>query len=424
MRQAGLVQNKLSAFQPAVRRLQRKCGCGQHTIAGAVCSGCSKQREPGLERSAINHHSANRDSDAVPAIVHEVLRSPGQPLDSSTRAFMEPRFGHDFSQVRLHTDAKAAESASAVHAAAYTVRSDIVFGSRNHVPETVSGRELLAHELAHVVQQTSAGPGMTTQISKPSDSAEVEAEQLSRSALSGQPPARPHAASSSSPILSRVVIPNAVHCTGGSDGAPADPVTSLTTIVDGAETMSRRVADLLRLDAALTEFGARPTDTEFDQDFVDRFGEPPQVSGTFMNRLTGAKRPTLDIAISEEMLLTAGRYEAIAEQFRKGFVHYVCMSTAARFGTCSITSCSRNAWACPNVNAIFLCPGFWGGDPRTASALLIHEAAHMIWERVVHGAPGSGGNFRNAECYASLVSDVEGLMPAEDPECFMPAETM
>jgi hypothetical protein len=89
----------------------------------------------------------------VPPIVHDVLRSHGQALDPTTRAFMESRFGHDFSKVRVHTDANAAESARAVNALAYTVGQDIVFGTDQYMPETFEGKSLLTHELVHVIQQ-------------------------------------------------------------------------------------------------------------------------------------------------------------------------------------------------------------------------------------------------------------------------------
>src|SRR5215831_6525347 len=88
---------------------------------------------------------------AAPAIVHEVLRSPGEPLDAGTRAFMEPRFGRDFGGVRVHADERAAQSAKAVGAIAYTVGRDIVFSARRHAPATASGQRLMAHELAHVI---------------------------------------------------------------------------------------------------------------------------------------------------------------------------------------------------------------------------------------------------------------------------------
>src|ERR1051326_8450370 len=133
--------------------LQRKCDCGQHTIAGAGCSGCNKEREAAIQRSAISHQSISDHDKSVPPLVNEVLRSSGQSLDADTRAFMEPRFGHDFSHVRVHTDSRAAESASAVNAQAYTVGQDIVFGSEQYAPKTSNGQRLLAHELAHVVQQ-------------------------------------------------------------------------------------------------------------------------------------------------------------------------------------------------------------------------------------------------------------------------------
>jgi cell wall-associated NlpC family hydrolase len=81
------------------------------------------------------------------------LRSPGQPLDPATRAFMESRFGHDFGQVRLHTDARSAGLAWDLRARAYTIGTDIAFGTGQYAPETSEGRHLLAHELAHVVQQ-------------------------------------------------------------------------------------------------------------------------------------------------------------------------------------------------------------------------------------------------------------------------------
>jgi Domain of unknown function (DUF4157) len=93
---------------------------------------------------------------AVPAIVHEALAAPGHPLDLTTRALMERRFGHDFSRVRVHTDELAARSAEAVAAQAYTVGSDVVFGAGQYAPATRDGQHLLAHELAHVVQQRAA----------------------------------------------------------------------------------------------------------------------------------------------------------------------------------------------------------------------------------------------------------------------------
>lgn len=146
------LQNTLTpSFMPIQSGLlQRKCPCGQHTIAGGECTECRKKRD-NPQRKAASHS----EPEIASPIVHEVLRSLGQPLDPATRAFMESRFGHDFSGVRVHTDAKAAESARAVNALAYTVGWDVVFGAGQFAPETGEGRRLLAHELTHVAQQNS-----------------------------------------------------------------------------------------------------------------------------------------------------------------------------------------------------------------------------------------------------------------------------
>src|SRR5262249_4954205 len=114
----------------------------------------------------------------VPPMVHEVLNSPGQSLDAGTRAFFEPRFGHDFSRVRVHTDAKAAESAQAVNAAAYTVGRDVVFGNSQYTPQTGTGQRLLAHELTHVIQQeqVSGLQRSTLRLGAPDDTFERQAD--------------------------------------------------------------------------------------------------------------------------------------------------------------------------------------------------------------------------------------------------------
>ena len=115
------------------------------------CTQCEEEEEGKLHRKETGAGPAT-----APAVVHEVLQSPGQPLDAGARAFMEPRFGHDFSRVRVHTDAKAAESAKAVNALAYTAGSNIVFANAQYEPQNLVGRRLLSHELAHVVQQQGA----------------------------------------------------------------------------------------------------------------------------------------------------------------------------------------------------------------------------------------------------------------------------
>lgn len=181
--------------------LQRKCACGQHKSASSPCEACSKK---------------NAQANEVPASIYDELQLAGQPLDSTTRSFMEqhltqalvnapisstqrgvaasslslgavdslyereadqvadalpssplhfssvreqikPYTQLDLSSVRIHTGSKAAESSNAINARAYTVGSDVVFGANQYSPNTLSGRHLLAHELTHVVQQSANG---------------------------------------------------------------------------------------------------------------------------------------------------------------------------------------------------------------------------------------------------------------------------
>lgn len=95
----------------------------------------------------------------TPAAVADVLRTPGRPLDTASRGYFEPRFGRDFAHVRVHDDADAAHSARSMSARAYTAGAHVVFGAGRHAPHTSVGRELMAHELTHVVQQDSASMG-------------------------------------------------------------------------------------------------------------------------------------------------------------------------------------------------------------------------------------------------------------------------
>jgi Domain of unknown function (DUF4157) len=197
---------KAPSFMPLrTSLLQRKCACGGSAGMTGACEGCGKKRMMGIQtKLAVSEpgdkyeqeadrvaeqvlrtpdlNNGRREGDApsgslvqrrgsesapglteAPTIVNEALRSPSQPLDAATRAYFEPRFGHDFSRVRVHSGGAAAQSARAVNAVAYTVGHDIVFGAGQFTPGTHEGRRLIAHELAHVAQQSGSGPALFRQ---------------------------------------------------------------------------------------------------------------------------------------------------------------------------------------------------------------------------------------------------------------------
>lgn len=126
------------------------------------------------------------ESSDVPPIVHEVLRSPGHSLDENTRTFMEFRLGHSFRRVRVHTDSRAADSARAVDALAYTVGREVVFGAGRYAPKTSAGQRLLAHELTHVVQQRAATASAGFLSMASSEAPEREADQIAETIVSSQ----------------------------------------------------------------------------------------------------------------------------------------------------------------------------------------------------------------------------------------------
>ncbi|WP_185938299.1 eCIS core domain-containing protein [Geodermatophilus aquaeductus] len=112
-----------------------------------------------------------------------MLQSPGQPLEAPVREQMGRTLGHDFSRIRVHTDAEAAESARAIDARAFTLGQHIVMGRHEYSPHTRSGGRLLAHELVHTLQQHVATPHTDSVISSPSDVADLEADRPATDAL-------------------------------------------------------------------------------------------------------------------------------------------------------------------------------------------------------------------------------------------------
>jgi hypothetical protein len=200
MSEAAALQTQTTKAPPGNANsllVQRKCACGGSSGLTESCTDCEKKKLLGQplqtklrvnERGDAYEQEADRVAGQVarlpdatstsqsrratttpliqhqvfgafgataeaPAAVHAAISAPGQALDGPTRAFFESRFGHDFGGVRVHADAKAAQSAGDLNAHAYTVGNDVVFGAGGYQPATFAGRRLLAHELTHVVQQ-------------------------------------------------------------------------------------------------------------------------------------------------------------------------------------------------------------------------------------------------------------------------------
>jgi hypothetical protein len=197
---------QVSTHAPAVTvqtgLLQRTCACGGGAGPSGTCAECRRNRLAGVQpllqpKLALNHPGDRYEQEAdrlaeqvmrmpAPAVQRQVepeeeeeavqaspisgqaahadlspalegqinaLHGGGQPLDPGVRAFMEPRFSHDFSRVRVHSGARAAQAAQALNARAFTLGHEVFFGAGQYAPGTAHGQRLLAHELTHVVQQ-------------------------------------------------------------------------------------------------------------------------------------------------------------------------------------------------------------------------------------------------------------------------------
>jgi hypothetical protein len=142
---------RMSAPQDSVITIGAAKGKG----IGRKCTACEmKENEEKIKISRKPYSESDLETnDHTTAEINSIRSSTGTSLDSSTREFMESRFGYDFGKVKIHTDERAARSSNSVNALAYTIGNDVVFGQGKYQPNTVQGRGLLAHELTHVIQQ-------------------------------------------------------------------------------------------------------------------------------------------------------------------------------------------------------------------------------------------------------------------------------
>lgn len=162
--------------------IRRACACHSSGSSGGKCATCAKEDE--LRRSS---KADGNKAEGAPEVVHQVLRSTGQPLDEGTRSFMAARFGRDFHDVRISTGGQAAHAADAIQAKAFTWGNRVVFGRDEYNPHSSSGLHLLAHELAHTAQQSGAKSLQTNlKIGSVNDPQEREADRAADAVVRGQ----------------------------------------------------------------------------------------------------------------------------------------------------------------------------------------------------------------------------------------------
>jgi hypothetical protein len=391
---------------PASKRLLQRCG--EVTCPPGTCR--HDDQRVGLDHSqgVAEWHSPPATStrlqragtgaspvNEVPAIVHEVLRSPGQPLDPAARTVLEPRFGHDFSDVRVHADARAAESARAVNALAYTVGRDVVFGAGQYALETTEGRKLMAHELTHVMQQRGQGTGDPKAISSPESAQEREAT-FAAEAIGSERSSRPTASAGSVAVVHRQPPPvgpgtlagltatrEAFNNAGAPDGANCAAAKPAALGVDGPAVGQNGMEMIFRIN------GAIPPGTEFEITRTKATGVWQQDAGVW-SRLGGWPAGTSDDHHDADECLTpvAGRIFVVDTPGPGGFldptgVAFPNAAAVAATATAAVWKLSFAEWVIARNRPLGI------GWTRISSPLLhrwhsIFSVRHVggVWTRV------------------------------------------
>jgi hypothetical protein len=300
MRMAGTSQNI------------RRTACGECSKT-ATCRTCAARMPDTVQRKAEQPSGRARTS-FVERFAPDL--GSGRPLDASTRAFFEPRFEQDLSEVRVHTGAKAAESARAVNALAYTVEQDIVFGAEQYSPGTSGGRLLLAHELAHVVQQGAS------KVSGSANCVQIQRRE-----------------EQSFPIA----------------GAPLFSGCSPYERFRLEQQVSRALGMIRTAQTAVAEEIARP----------DRATGIITIAGSAINRYFHTSE-------KGHIRTVLTRLQRIGDRLGRSPQNWRCLTEAACRDRCGIAA------ACTDpANPIFLCPVHFMEPDTQGAFVLIHEAAHQ-----------------------------------------------
>jgi hypothetical protein len=359
-----VMSTSASTYQPSLDSgvlIQRKC------------TDC--EEENNMQRKESNNTSVLTTTSTV----QQSLQSGGEPMDDSTRTFMEQQFNHDFSQVRIHNDSTAHQSSNDINARAYTHEQDIVFAAGQYQPATHEGKKLLAHELTHVIQQQKMGESMI------------------------------HRSVSDASACSRTTDPS----------APPQPLMFVGLSDTFAGTSVDFAIMMLKMDM-MTSTGV-PSGKAFDA-YRSRFGDPVESKGKFKNRFSGSVHASLADAQVSEMRSLIGILEQV-EKFLDRDIVYRCLGNATPIvAGCQFKKCQPGdvLRTCKGIKAIGICPDFWSLLPAEREIGIIHEVFHIHFGfGDIDKAPFAqtfNQRRHEPECFASFVADVNNVTPF-DPSC-------
>ena len=311
--------------EPAIQRT-----CSACVSSGSTCSSCK------IEEEALVQRKAERRSDGAGAVADDFVRNlgAGQPLDTATRAFFEPRFGHDFGNVRVHSYAAAQQSAQEVSAIAYTFGNDIVFAAGRYAPTTSEGRRLIAHELTHVVQQSNADAIRPVQ----------NTEQMPVRTFRPTATAAPYMARQAAPAYGEAC---------SRDPNKVDPCQLVRCLPRQQTTATADFATALRyVNASVTALAAVPLSGFTSRAMAWYFGGHDTKTISSVSARLGC--------IATSLASAPNRYGCHPDYDALG---YTCAGGARLCGHLARNICFTNS--------------HFGSNPRTRAITAIHEAAHL-----------------------------------------------
>jgi len=332
------------------------------------------------------------------------MRSSGKPLGAELRGYFEPRFGHDFSQVRIHTDARAAETSRALNARAYTFGKDVVFANGEYRPETSPGRHLLAHELTHVVQQENGTAGAhlatsTLSIAPTNDPSETEADEVAREVCSdGAVPGAVQTVSSAHTVHRQPAAAAATTPAPAEGPCDSDTQERLKSVRTDSQDMIQQARDRL---ASLKGADLKKPDKDqqnalqaLSRNFAIKPGEVEKHLDTIRDRLRDMQSFSGNTSVSS----------------------FVCVSSAAS-GPCAskADAFTRHGDGRPVIG---FCPKFFGYGDFSQKDTYVHELAHATDATVkdwaytsqrAYGTLTTDVALRNADSYARLVTDLRDV---------------
>lgn len=328
-------------------------------------------------RRKKNQIKKNPGSSAALSVVGNILNSSGQSLEDGTKNFFESRFKHDFSSVRIYTDAAAANSAASLDAKAYTLGNDIVFGRGEYMPDSESGKHLLAHELTHIVQHR------TGVIDK-----KIQRTPASKVSCANHLP---------------LVIPGTPPIT------VADPVGVITAAENRANQMFDDVISEIDFTQQNILAGAEasfPTISDaLAQGLVLMGINPDDRAMWIAPRGTGQRSVTLLLR----------RLRLVRNTIGAGSFFFFCLGTGmTRLGGCVSAAGAADICTgavlttCAGEFLTAMCPSFWNLSAENQAARIVHESAHNFAAFIGHT-----GRFTNAECFARLIQVFAGVPEAE-----------